>query len=371
MPKPLLKVLSGVVVATLLLVTAGCGPKNTPAAAPKALKVTTFASRDGLTDDGIAALAVFGNQIWAGTKKGLNRFDGVNWQMFVRKNTNVLGSDIIECLLVADGGLWVGTDNGVCRFDGTSWSGIMTGARARALAARGREIGVATARGLEYSSGEPFQSYGRENAGLVNDEAKAAAFDSQGRLWVGTLAGVGLFSGGRFQNQTGPAKSVMGTSLVDVPPNPPSCQLPGNNINVMIPFRNALAIGTTSGLTLTDMGMSWTNYSAPHKDWVQRAGKINEEQMPGNSPMPGNSITALAPAANDRALFVGTNKGLALLNDNSWVDLTTALADLPAQSSQAAITGLAVLGDDLWVGTPLALYRVHGITALLPAPEKN
>ena len=356
---------AAMLLALTLVFSCGCSKKPGAQAPTQTLAVEKITVANGLPDDLITALAVFSGKLWVGTKKGIGTYDGVNWGLRVKKNTNVLGSDIIEELSVWENALWICTDNGVARFDGTNWSSLPYRGRARSVAAKGNEIAIATAHGIEYSDGQAFKAYGKEAAGLVNDEVQEVVYDASGKLWVGTRAGMALFSGGIFQNHTGPQQQPMGTSLVDIPPNPPSCQLIGNNIKVMLPFQGKLVIGTTSGLNVTDMGTSWLGFSAPHKEWVQRAGRILEEQKPGNSPLPGNSIQALAALPGDGGFFVGTNKGLALYRDGKWVDVVTVLGGLP---SGALVSSLAILNDDLWVGTQLGLYRVKGIKTLFPAP---
>lgn len=354
-------------ILSVSMIVSGCGENAGDGKPKQSLSVTRHDNTTGLIDNHITALAYLGTQVCAGTPKGLLRFDGVNWQIHNTKNTNVLGSDIIEALLFAERALWICTDNGVCRFDGNSWTSIMTGSRARGIAISGNKIAVATAHGVDYSTGEPFRSLDRTQAGLPSDEVNAVFFDSQGKLWAGTNAGMGGMSGDSFQTFTGPAKQLAGTSLVDSPPVPPTCQLAGNNINLMIPFNGLIAIGTTTGLSITDMGNTWTNYKAPHKDWVQRAGKIFEEDLPGNSPLSGNNITALASTQNDRGLFVGTNKGLALLREGKWVELK----ELLPQFEPGFITSLATQGDELWVGTKEGLYKITGIETLFPKPPEG
>ncbi len=346
-------------VVTVALVT-GCGAARTPTAEPK-LKVEKFGPQQGLPHESITALVSFGTQLWAGTKNGLARFDSVNWQVHVLKNTNALGSNIIENLTVADNAVWIATDNGVCRTDGTNWASILTGSRARAVTAKGSEIAVATAHGVEYTTGGSFITLSKETAGLVYDEVQALCYDASGKLWVGTRAGMGQLSGQTFQTFTGPAQQPMGSSLVDIPPNPPTCQLIGNNINAIVPYKGKLAIATTSGLSITDMGSQWVSYTSAHKKWVQRAGRIFEEQAPGNSPLPGASITALAVAPGDAALFVGTNKGLAILKGDQWLDLEGRLSTVPV----GPITAVAMHNADLWVGTQNGLYRIEGIAGLI------
>ncbi len=343
----------------------GCGPKKVEKKAGP-LEVVHFNKAKALPDENITAMAAFGGQVWAGSKNGLFCYDSVNWKIHVKKNTNVLGSNLIESLKVSDGVLWIATDNGACRFDGNSWSSLYTGGRARSVSGKGSEVAIATAHGVEYSTGGGFQAYGKENAGLVFEEATAIGFDANGKLWVGTRAGMARLTSGVFQNFTGPQKSVMGSSLVDIPPSPSNCQLIGNNIKVIHPYNGMLAIGTTSGLCITDMEGTWRNYYATHKDWAQSAGKIIQQTVSGNSPLPGNNVLSLASSENDELLFVGTKKGLAILNGNSWIDTTVMLKDLPSTS----IYGLAYLNGDLWVGTMNGVYQVKNVASLIKKAEK-
>ncbi len=352
-----------------LTMFSGCGAQK-KAAAPTRLVVEHFTRTKGLPEEAITSMAVFANKIWAGSQKGLFTYDGVNWQIFQRKNTNVFGSDIIEDLKVCENVLWVATDNGACSFNGSNWMSVFTGGRARSVIGKGSELAIATARGVVYSNGGEPTAMGKDNAGLVMDEVTQVMFDSQGQLWAGTRAGMGRLASGMFQNYTGPAKSVMGSSLIDVPASPSNCRLPGNNIKVIIPFQNMLAIGTTSGLAVTDMANTWNVYMSQHRDWVQRAGQIVEDVVPGNSPLPGNVINALAASSNFEMLFVGTDKGLAILRGAEWLDIATLMPDVP----KIAITGLGWLNGDLWIATGYGIYQVKNVASLIastPAPGTN
>jgi ligand-binding sensor domain-containing protein len=338
----------------------GCGAKKEPPR-PSTLAFEFFNRTKGLPEENITSMAAFGGKVWAGSHKGLFCFDGVNWQIHQRKNTNVLGSDIIEDLKVADNALWIATDNGACKFTGTGWASVYTGGRARSVIGKGPELAVATAYGVVYSNGGAPKALGKENAGLVMDEVNQVQFDANGQLWVGTRAGMAKLASEMFQNFTGPAKSVMGSSLIDVPASPANCQLPGNNIKVIMPFKNSLAVGTTSGLSLTDMTVSYVNYKSQHRDWFQRAGQIVEDVVPANSPLPGNVINALAKSAGDEMLFIGTDKGLAILNGESWVEIEKVIPGLP----KTGVNGLAFLNGDLWVGTAEGIYQIKKVSDLI------
>ncbi len=350
----------------LLITVVGCGAKKEPPK-PTTLEFEHFTKAKGLPEENITSMAAFAQKVWAGSQKGLFCFDGVNWQIHQRKNTNVLGSDIIEDLKVSDNAIWIATDNGACKFNGTNWASVYTGGRARSVIGKGSELAVATAYGVVYSSGGTPKALGKENAGLVMDEVNQVMFDSNGQLWAGTRAGMGKLTSEMFQNFTGPAKSVMGSSLIDVPANPSNCQLPGNNIKVIMPYKSQLAIGTTSGLSLTDMISNYVNYKSQHRDWFQRAGQIVEETVPGNSPLPGNVINSLAKSDNDEMLFVGTDKGLAILHDNKWLELDTLVPGFP----KIGINGLAYLAGDLWVGTADGIYQIKKVSGLFAPPAAS
>lgn len=353
---------------SLLIMTlcVGCGANKEPAK-PKELVIEHFTRSKGLPEEAITCMAGFANQVWAGSAKGLFTFDGVNWKQHVRKNTNVLGSDIIEDLKVNDNALYIATDNGAARFDGKSWSSVFTGGRARSVSGTSGQIAVATAHGVEYSSGGSFQAMAKDNAGLVSDEVTQVLYDSRGQLWVGTRAGMARLSSNMFQNYTGPAKSIMGSSLIEIPPSPSNCRLIGNNVKVLYEYRGNIAVGTTGGLTITDFNSTYTSYFSAHKDWFQRQGKIVEERVDGNSPLPGNVICSLASTPGGEMLFVGTDKGLAVMKDNNWLDTTTLMKGLP----RTTITGLAYVGSDLWIGTDSGIYRVKEVGSLLEKPAAN
>ncbi len=351
--------------AVSLLLTA-CGGKPAAKSEAPAVKIEVFTAQKGLPNSDITALAVFGGQIWAGTRNGLTRFDGTNWQIHVKKNTNALPSNEIESLSALPDSLLIATENGAARYQSSGFSGLVSGLRVRSIAQNGPTIVLATAHGIEQSTGGPFQPYGKENASLVDDEVNVVAFDRKGRIWAGTRVGMSMFQGAMFQNFSGPAKTIMGSSLVEIPPSPPNCQLIGNNIKCILPWKDRLVIGTTSGMTITDMENSYISYTAPHKEWVQRGAQIVEEPVAGNSPLPDNVINSFALSSDENTLYVGTRRGLGIFHNNAWVDLSGKLSELNGLS----ISALAIDRTTLWVGTPAGLLRVENIDSVLPTTAK-
>jgi len=191
-------------------------------------------------------------EVWAGTEKGLWRFDGRAWkdgitvpleqgdavQTVVRRTmgnlwpldtsardslmkkvwrTNGIASsseekDLIDLkipyglaipgavvtqTLDETGKLWVGTASGLRRFDGKSWKSFdsagLPSNSITALAASGASIWIGTTSGVarikQKNSDFEVRRFG-ENFGLRSQKVTAVAVDSRGReIWVGTADG--------------------------------------------------------------------------------------------------------------------------------------------------------------------------------------
>lgn len=310
----------------------------------------------GLPSEDIVCIAPFGEKICAGSKKGLYIYDGEKWDVFNKKTTNSLGSDEIVSLQYLNGKLWIGTDGGACFYDGNTFRSVYTGGRARAVSGnQGGNEAVGTAFGV---------LVGGNNLGssIASNEITTVLYDKNGSLWVGSrLAGVYKLEGGSPRNYKGPAKKIMGSSLTIEPASPSNCKLPSNLIKVMIPYKGALAVGTTGGLCLTDFSSNYDVYTAVHKDYVQKNMSIVEEEVAGNSKIPGNKIFALAASDNDELLFVVTDLGLGILKDKEWLDVDTMIPGLPS----TGLNSVAWCKGDLWIGTEdEGLLKVSNLSSL-------
>ncbi len=324
----------------------------------KKLKVTHLNVTTGLPEQNITSLVAFANKVWAGSKTGLYAYDGVNWAIYQQKNTNSLASDIIEGLAVYDNKLWISTNNGACLNDGNRFSSFYTNGRVRASIGLTGDPVVGTANGIIYR-GKNLS----KDLGLIENEVTSLCFDGDGNLVVGTRAGISKLVDDAFFNYTGPAKTLMGSSLIEVPPSPANCQLSGNNIKVISKFGSDLAIGTTCGLTITNLKTKWIPYKADHQDFVQKGdGSIEKEWISGNSELPGNIVNALASTENGELLFVGTEKGLAILSSqHKWVEIDKYIDEFP----KINVTGLAYFKGNLFASSSNGIYLVENISSLL------
>jgi ligand-binding sensor domain-containing protein len=331
-------------------VISGCADSK-KAVELKKLGVVHLNLTTGLPEQNITSLVAYANKIWAGSKTGLYAYDGVNWAIYQQKNVNSLGSNIIENLSVYDNKLWISTNNGACYNDGERFSSFYTNGRVRACIGLTGSPVVGTANGIQYRG-----KIWNKDLGLVENEVTSLCYDADGNIVIGTRAGLAKLDNEALYSYTGPAKTLMGSSLIEVPPSPANCQLSGNNVKTIARFGNDLAIGTTCGLTLTNLKGKWVPYKADHEDYVQKGnGSIVKEWIDGNSELPGNIVNALATNEQKNLLFVGTDQGLAILTkDHKWVKLDKYIEDFPKFN----VTGLAYLNNALYVASSDGIYQI-------------
>lgn len=120
---------------------------------------------DGLPQNSVqAVIQTRDGYIWAGTQKGLARFDGVQFTVFDSGNTKELRTNYITCLVEGkDGSLWIGTDGG----------------------------GV-----TRYKDGA-FSNFSKSD-GLLSDSIKTIFQRKDGSLWISTMGGTSIYKDGAF-----------------------------------------------------------------------------------------------------------------------------------------------------------------------------
>ncbi len=104
--------------------------------------------------------------MWFGTRNGLNRFDGYNFNVFLNKpgdSTSISNNHILAIAEDASGYLWIGTNNGLNRLDVTT---------------------------------NTFKRYlhnSKNNNSLTHNMIASLFIDSKGNVWVGTDNGLNLY----------------------------------------------------------------------------------------------------------------------------------------------------------------------------------
>lgn len=124
-----------------------------------------YSTRDGLADNNTFAVFPDGSgNIWIGTKKGVNVFNGSEFVSNLATR-ELVGTEIRDIIRDGNGYIWMATAEGAARYDG-------------------RELTIFTTR-----------------QGLSHNDVKAILEDSRGNLWFGTANGVsrlnsqGIFTG--------------------------------------------------------------------------------------------------------------------------------------------------------------------------------
>ena len=152
------------------------------------------------------------NDLWFATFHGIDRFDGNNWVHYGVENG--IYDEWIE-MVVSDknGNIWISTNNGISSYDGTSWknyrslfiyygSGVDSEYIPGIMVDSKNNIWAITWGGgvLKYNGGN-WQHF-TTNDGLASDFGRAIIEDNEGRIIVGTTAGVSTYNGESWSNKS-------------------------------------------------------------------------------------------------------------------------------------------------------------------------
>ncbi|MDJ0751741.1 MAG: sigma 54-interacting transcriptional regulator [Woeseiaceae bacterium] len=341
-------------VAVLLLLAAAL---QTEAGDPRSMRFQHVSQEQGLSQSYVYAIVQDSTgYMWFGTQNGLNRFDGIDFEVFANDPNDPasLSDETVRTILRdSSGDLWIGTDaGGLSRFD---------------------------------RSTRTFTNYlhAPENPGSIGSNSVRVVFeDSKGVLWIGT-DGAGL---DRFDRETGTfAHYVHDPSDTDT--------LASNRVWSIVEGRyGSIWIATDSGLSRLMRGSgAFTHYRHDPDD----PGSISDNQVrvlyrdgddtiwagTGNGglnrfdydtgtferfvhdPEDNGSISAnrVNTIYEDRAgvLWVGTVQGL-----NAWEPRTQTFeryvndsGDRYSLSHDNVLSIFQDMGGVLWVGTYAGLSR--------------
>jgi signal transduction histidine kinase/ligand-binding sensor domain-containing protein/CheY-like chemotaxis protein len=205
-----------------------------------------WSAREGLPADQVTALTVdHHGDVWAGTPRGLARWHGGRWTAFTTRDG--LASNRINVLLEdREGQLWAGTEGGLSRFrggrfdsitedqglkgvlslfedaEGALWVGTDTGGLVRLRPAVFQTVDPPGPHEAVWSATEDHAgtlwvgmndlgllrlhgreaSYLRTAQGLPDNKVRTALEGLHGDLWIGTIAGLAHWQGGRMRTWT-------------------------------------------------------------------------------------------------------------------------------------------------------------------------
>jgi signal transduction histidine kinase/ligand-binding sensor domain-containing protein/DNA-binding response OmpR family regulator len=166
---------------------------------------TVWHSEEGLPQNSIQALLqTRDGYVWIGTQEGLVRFNGLEFKVFNKANTDAIRHNDIRALYQdREGAMWVGTfGGGLVRYkDGqfttyTVQRGLSNNTVTSILQDRYGNLWVGTNEGLNEFVGERIIAFTRKN-GLTDDMVQAIAEDSDGRLVLATRSGLDVVVNGR------------------------------------------------------------------------------------------------------------------------------------------------------------------------------
>ena len=249
-------------ICTFFLNTAGVVAVPEPV-----IRFDRITTEDGLSENHVTTILQDSlGFLWFGTRRGLNRYDGVDFEVYRQDPADpksLAGSWIIELLEDPSGDLWVGTaDQGLCRWhrardEFTCYrhrpddSGSLSGNHIEGLHQQpDGTLWIGTAgSGLNRwhpSAGEGvferFRHDPAEPGSLGHDGIRALAGDRDDQLWVGTLEGLDRYD---------PETNTFVHYRHD-PNHRPS--LGHDNVNALLGNRGGLWVGHLRGVDQVELG---------------------------------------------------------------------------------------------------------------------
>ncbi len=313
----------------------------------------------GLLSNDVRAVLIAENSVWLGTDQGLARYDG-QWTRWPVDPEGGIDGTVEALAQERSGGLWLGTSRGtLARWDGQPhtrgalervaqapggilallesqrqvWVGTVQGlfqwngseltpveairAPVRALARQDSLLWVGTDDGLWVLQRDRWARFGVED-GLPGNEVRALWIEADGRVWVGTTAGLGVRDVVTGTWRIVPTEGFTGEpyhvlSLAGSPDGSLWGGTAGNGIFWITPDGTLVPFGGDVGLTHADVravavdgeGSLWFGtatglYRNDFAMWVSHAW---------GSELQINATTALLED-REGALWMGTNVGV-------------------------------------------------------------
>lgn len=179
----------------------------------EAIKFVNLSIKEGLSQSSV--LSLYQDQkgyMWAGTRDGLNRYDGVDFLKFrySSRDSNSLSQNVVKAICEDEhGGLWIGTENGLNKYNEKTkgfqriWVSSEMSTEANQItslcAADNGAMWVGTIKGLHKigsKNGEQL-AYTRQAAvrsKLSKSNIQALFRGKDGQLWICTSEGVECFN---------------------------------------------------------------------------------------------------------------------------------------------------------------------------------
>jgi ligand-binding sensor domain-containing protein/signal transduction histidine kinase len=314
----------------------------------KQIRFERIGIREGLSDPIVLCMMQDSRGfIWVGTRRGLNRYDGHQFKVFLtnmQDSTSISGNYINKIIEDSKGYIWIATANGLSRFDrrkNTFRQYFSNPANPNSLSNshintiiedKTGKLWVGTSEGVNLFDPvknlfSHFIHKQNEKSSISDNYITSLYTDSKGDIWVGTQSGgLNKFNplDNSFTNYTSDPKNIYSIS--------------GNKINAIFEdSRNQLWIGTDDGLNLLDRE-------------TNRFQKFRN--IPNINSLSGNNILSINEDDN-RNLLIGVENGGINLLDSSRQNFTNYKNDEIDENSLSANSVYSILKDNagsIWVG---------------------
>ena len=327
---------------------------------------TVWRSEDGLPQNSIQALLQSRDgYLWIGTQEGLVRFNGMEFKVFNKANTDAIRHNDIRILLQdGEGTLWIGTfGGGLVRYrDGqfnnyTTRDGLSSNSITAIMQDHQGSLWVGTTDGLNHLMGGHFLSLSRKD-GLSDTSIQALGQDPQGRLLVATRSGLDALENGKATPAFPAARgrNIATALLLDREKN----LWVGTEHNgiELIQAGRVTHYGAAQGLPNAPVHAIFQDHQ--HTIWVGTEGggmcRLVSERFECYSTREGLSANYVEAITQDREgdLWVGTETGG--LNRFKETPLSNYGPELGLQGSPRAL--FEDRDGALWIGTNVGLWRL-------------
>ncbi len=220
---------------------------------------STLTVRDGLPSNIISSVCQDKHGfIWVGTGSGLARFDGYEFKVFKKtESDNSLPSNELNVVVSDDQTIWVGTWDGLARVDIETFAieridiGISKAVRALCVGKNGN-LWIGTNNGLirlNPTTGK-YRIYDQGNSDLSHNTVRTIYEDDNQNLWVGTYDGL---------NKLAPGKRIFETIAIESAPESDNHLI----LDIQPEPLGGLWIGSETGLYQYDLATETTRSAGP------------------------------------------------------------------------------------------------------------
>jgi ligand-binding sensor domain-containing protein len=316
---------------------------------------TTWTAADGLPSDKVFCVLADGEDVWAGTDKGLARLHEGRWEVYDREDGLVHPAVTALALAPTTGDLWIGTMGGLSRWSAGRFdrydqlgSGLINDVIYAVEVIEG-EVWSATAAGVSvyHPEQDRWELYDHTNT-VMHEPWCYALTQSPGTAWVAVWGG-GVVEHDRAAGTWKAYRDPDHEMEIDLFRDD---GLVHDVISSVSWSEGVLWAGTYFGLSRYD-GLQW-------RSWLDH-----------DSPLPSNFINVVR--ASGRWAWIGTDDGLAAFDGATWLvyrrdedgpgcsvlitdpDGRTRTLSLPAAPAHRYVLWVHPQGDRVWVATSAGL----------------